>query len=124
MNTRKKVLVCDDDVPILLTLSFIVRQEGYELITAEDGEEGLRLARTELPDLILLDVTMPKKCGFDVCREIKAGKATEKPYVIMLTARGRDADVEEGYRSGADDVMKKPYSPKDLCRRLHELLDT
>jgi DNA-binding response OmpR family regulator len=119
----KKVLVCDDELHILEAVSFIVRQEGYELITAQDGDEALRAARAESPDLVLLDVMMPKKTGFEVCRELKSGSGPH-PYIILLTAMGQERDMEEGYRCGADEYMTKPFGPRNLRKRLHDLLDT
>ena len=119
----KKVLICDDELYILESVSYVVREEGYNVTTAEDGEEALRLVRAEAPDLVLLDIMMPKKNGFEVCREIKADPATRGIYVILLTAMGQERDVVEGYQSGADDYLAKPFSPRLLRKRLHELLD-
>ena len=120
---EKKVLICDDEPYILESVSFIVREEGYQVITANDGEQGLQLLRSEKPDLVLLDVMMPGKTGFDVCREVKADHNMCGTYVILLTAMGQDRDMEDGYQSGADEYMTKPFSPRSLRRRLHELLD-
>jgi DNA-binding response OmpR family regulator len=120
---EKKVLICDDEPYILESVSFIVREEGYEVLTANDGQEGLNLLRSEKPDLVLLDVMMPGKTGFDVCREVKADETMRKTYVILLTAMGQDRDMEDGFQSGADEYMTKPFSPRSLRRRLHELLD-
>jgi DNA-binding response OmpR family regulator len=120
---RKKVLVCDDELYILESVSFVVRQEGYDVLTAEDGNQGLLLFREEHPDLVLLDVMMPGRTGYEVCREIKSDKRSSGTYVILLTAMGQERDVEDGYRSGADEYMTKPFSPRFLRKRLHELLD-
>jgi DNA-binding response OmpR family regulator len=120
---EKKVLICDDEPYILESVSFIVREEGYRVLTANDGEEGLNILRSEKPDLVLLDVMMPGKTGFDVCREVKADDTTRKTYVILLTAMGQDRDMEDGFQSGADEYMTKPFSPRSLRKRLHELLD-
>jgi two-component system, OmpR family, alkaline phosphatase synthesis response regulator PhoP len=119
----KKVLICDDEPYILESVSLVVRQEGYTVITAEDGETGLRLAQEELPDLVLLDVMMSKKDGFEVCRELKSDPCTQGMYVLMLTAMGQERDVERGRESGADEYMTKPFSPRNLRKRLHQLLD-
>jgi DNA-binding response OmpR family regulator len=120
---RKKVLVCDDELYILESVSFVVRQEGYDVLTAEDGNQGLLLFREEHPDLVLLDVMMPGRTGYEVCREIKSDKRSSGTYVILLTAMGQERDVEDGYRSGADEYITKPFSPRFLRKRLHELLD-
>ena len=119
----KKVLVCDDEMYILESVAYVVRQEGYTVLTAEDGEESLRLARQEKPDLVLLDIMMPKRSGLEVCRELKSDPQTQSAYVILLTARGQERDMDEGYQSGADEYMTKPFSPRDLRKKLHELLD-
>jgi DNA-binding response OmpR family regulator len=119
----KKVLVCDDELYILESVSYVVREEGYAVVTAEDGEEGLRLARSERPDLVLLDIMMPRKNGLEVCRELKSDAQTKDTYVILLTAMGQERNVEEGRLSGADEYMTKPFSPRNLRKKLHELLD-
>jgi two-component system, OmpR family, alkaline phosphatase synthesis response regulator PhoP len=120
----KKVLVCDDEPYILESVSYVVREEGYNVITAEDGGEALRLAKAELPDLILLDIMMPTKNGFEVCRELKSDPATRGTYIVLLTAMGQERDEQEGFQCGADEYMTKPFSPRNLRKRLHELLDT
>jgi len=83
----KKVLVCDDEPFILEAVSYVVREEGYTALTAEDGEDALRVARAELPNLMILDVSMPKKDGNAVCRELRSDPATQEIYIIALTAR-------------------------------------
>jgi DNA-binding response OmpR family regulator len=119
----KKVLICDDEPYILESVSFIVREEGYQVLTAGDGEQALEVLSSERPDLVLLDIMMPGKSGFDVCRELKADESMRGTYVILLTAMGQDRDMEDGYQSGADEYMTKPFNPRSLRRRLHELLD-
>jgi DNA-binding response OmpR family regulator len=119
----KKVLICDDEPYILESVSFIVREEGYKVLTAGDADEALQLLLSEHPDLVLLDIMMPGKSGFDVCRELKADERLRGTYVILLTAMGQDRDMEDGYLSGADEYMTKPFNPRSLRRRLHELLD-
>ncbi len=123
MPTDKKVLVCDDELYILESVTYVVREEGFAVFAAEDGEEAIDKARVERPNLMLLDIGMAKKNGFDVCRVLKADPATKEIYIILLTSSGQDRDVEEAYRSGADEYMTKPFSPRSLRRRLHELLD-
>jgi len=101
----------------------VVRQEGYQVLTAEDGEQALRRARSERPDLVVLDIHLPDKSGLEVCRELKSDPETRGIYVILLTALGRERDEEAGLQSGADEFLTKPFSPRELRRRLHELLD-
>jgi CheY-like chemotaxis protein len=120
----KKVMVCDDDLHVIETVGHVAREEGYEVISAEDGEEGLRLAREQLPDVLFLDVMMGDTDGLEVCRELKSNPATRHIYVILLTAMGQTSDAESGYCAGADEYMTKPYAPRSLRKKLHELLDT
>lgn len=119
----RTVLVCDDERHILESVTYVVRQEGYQALTAEDGEQALRRARSERPDLVVLDIHLPDKSGLEVCRELKSDPETRGIYVILLTALGRERDEEAGLQSGADEFLTKPFSPRELRRRLHELLD-
>ena len=119
----RTVLVCDDERHILESVTYVVRQEGYQVLTAEDGEQALRRARSERPDLVVLDIQLPDKSGLEVCRELKSDPETRGIYVILLTALGRERDEEAGLQSGADEFLTKPFSPRELRRRLHELLD-
>lgn len=119
----KTVLVCDDERHILESVTYVVRQEGYQVLTAEDGPQALRLAQAQRPDLMLLDVMLPHQTGFDVCRELKSNPDTRGICIILLTCLGQDRDMDEAYRCGADDFLTKPFSPRHLRKRLHELLD-
>jgi two-component system, OmpR family, alkaline phosphatase synthesis response regulator PhoP len=119
----KKVLICDDKPYVLESVGYVVREEGYEFLTADNGEDALRLARTEMPDLIFLDVMMPAKSGFQVCRELKSDPSTRGIYTILLTAMGQERDEQEGFQCGAEEYMTKPFSPRALRRKLHQLLD-
>ena len=119
----KKVLVCDDEPYILEPVCLVVEEEGYAVLTAEDGEEALRLARAELPALMILDVSMPKKDGNAVCRELKSDPATRGIYILMLTARGQEREMQESIQCGVDEYTTKPFSPRWLRKRLHQLLD-
>ena len=119
----KTVLVCDDEPYILESVSYVVRQEGYLVLMADNGDDALRLARSESPDVIILDISMPKKDGNLVCEELKAGPPTREIYIIVLTAKGQERDMQESYRCGADEFMTKPFSPRHLRKRLHEVLD-
>jgi DNA-binding response OmpR family regulator len=121
--SRKKVLVCDDEPYILESVSYVVREEGYDVLTAEDGNQGLSVFRAERPDLVLLDVMMPGRTGLEICREIKSDELSCGAYIILLTAMGQERDIEDGYQSGADEYMTKPFSPRFLRKRLHQLLD-
>lgn len=120
----KKVLICDDEPHILESVAYVARKEGYAVLTAEDGETALRLAREERPGLVLLDLNMPIKSGYQVCEEIKADPEMRSTYVIMLTAKGQDSDRARGVAAGADEYITKPFSPRKLRQRLTEILGT
>ncbi|MFN3612149.1 response regulator transcription factor [Tepidimonas sp.] len=119
----KRVLIVDDEPNILISLEFLMKREGYEVQVARDGEEGLALAGSWRPDVVLLDVMMPRKSGFDVCQAIRADAALAGMRVVMLTAKGRDTDVAKGLALGADAYLTKPFSTQELVRRVRELLE-
>lgn len=121
---RSVVLVADDDPDILELVALRLERAGYEVVQATDGEQALQLATELHPDLAVLDVTMPKLTGYDVTRRIRADDATRQMRVILLTARVQEADVALGFASGADDYLKKPFSPEDLRARVAALLDS
>ena len=110
----KRVLVVEDEEDIRRLVSIKLKGAGYEVATANDGEEGLAAAVRDKPDLVVSDVMMPKKDGFTMVREIREALGPEAPAVIMLTARGQDTDVATGLDSGADDYIVKPFAPR--CR--------
>ena len=118
----KKILIADDEQNIVISLEFLMKREGYEVSIANDGEEAVARIRAELPDLVLLDVMMPKKSGFEVCQEIKADPALQSVRILMLTAKGRDTEVAKGLALGADAYMTKPFSTKELVERVRSML--
>jgi DNA-binding response OmpR family regulator len=118
----KKVLIADDEQNIVISLEFLLRREGFEVFVASDGEEALLRLRAEKPDLVLLDVMMPKMNGFDVCQAIRADPDLADMRVLMLTAKGREAEVSKGLGLGADAYMTKPFSTKELVAQVRALL--
>jgi DNA-binding response OmpR family regulator len=118
----KKVLIADDEPNIVISLEFLLRREGFEVVVAVDGEEALTKARAEKPDLVLLDVMMPKMNGFDVCQAIRADADLAGMRVLMLTAKGRETEVSKGLGLGADAYMTKPFSTRDLVAQVRLLL--
>ena len=116
------VLAADDDEDILDLVAFRLERSGYTVIVARDGEEALELAAKELPDLAVLDVMMPKVDGFEVTRRLRADEATSRMPIILLTARSQDADVQQGFNAGADDYLRKPFSPDELRARVQAIL--
>ena len=119
---RPRVLVADDDADIRALVSFRLERAGYEVVEARDGEEALRLAREQTPDLAVLDVMMPKLTGDEVTRRIRSDEATRRMPVILLTARVQEDDVARGFEAGADDYIKKPFSPQELRARVQAVL--
>jgi DNA-binding response OmpR family regulator len=117
------VLVADDEEDIRALVAFRLQRAGYEVITAADGAEALTLATTRLPDLIVLDMMMPKATGLEVTRSLREQDSTKDIPVILLTARAQEGDVASGFAAGADDYVKKPFSPMDLQLRVQALLE-
>ncbi len=119
---RARILVADDEPNILISLEYLLRREGHEVLLARDGQEALDQLRAHRPQLLLLDVMMPRKSGFEVCSELRADEALRGTRVLMLTAKGRDTDVAKGLGVGADAYMTKPFSTKELAARVREML--
>ena len=116
----ERILVVEDEAKLRRVLADFLKSEGYEVIVASDGEAGLSMARDQHPQVVILDVMLPKKSGFDVCRELRAlGIRTP---ILMLTAKGEEVDKVLGLELGADDYMTKPFGLKELNARLHALL--
>ncbi|MDO7787969.1 winged helix-turn-helix domain-containing protein [Desulforamulus aquiferis] len=113
-----KVLVVDDEQPILELVKYNLEREGYEVLVASDGNAGITLARTENPDLIVLDVMLPGQDGLSVCRTLHQDKETRAIPIIMLSARGEELDKVLGLEMGADDYITKPFSPRELIARI------
>jgi len=119
---KGKILVVDDEIYIVHILDFSLGMEGYEVLTALDGEQAVEKARAERPDLIVLDIMMPKLDGYETCKILKAGDDTKNIPVILLSAKGRNVDQKIGFEVGADDYITKPFSPRKLVERINALL--
>lgn len=119
---QAKILVVDDEVYILHILDFILGAESYDVVTASNGEQALQKVREEKPDLVILDIMMPKLDGYETCRMIKKDPATKNTPVILLTAKGREVDQKLGREVGASDYMTKPFSPSKLIERVQAIL--
>lgn len=120
---KKKILAVDDEPNILMSIEFILEMEGYEVHTARDGEEALEVAERARPDLILLDINMPRKDGYEVCRMLR-----EKPYmagtkVVMLTAKGQTLEKKKGLEVGADEYVTKPFNAEDLLEKIRKMIE-
>jgi two-component system, OmpR family, alkaline phosphatase synthesis response regulator PhoP len=119
-----RILVVDDEVYILHILDFILGAENYDVITATNGEQAIERVREENPDLVVLDIMMPKMDGYETCRLIKSDPATKLIPVILLTAKGREVDQKLGKEVGASDYITKPFSPSKLIERVQAILAT
>lgn len=117
-----QILIIDDEPNIVLSLEFLMKQAGYQVRTASDGEAGLQAIAQQPPDLVLLDVMMPRKNGYEVCQAIRENPACKDVRVIMLTAKGRDIEREKGLALGADDYITKPFSTLEVVEKVQELL--
>ncbi len=120
--SRGRILVVDDEIYIVHILDFSLGMEGYEVVTALDGEEALRKVNEAKPDLIVLDIMMPKMDGYETCKALKSDAATKDIPVILLSAKGRNVDMQTGYDVGADDYITKPFSPRKLVDRINAML--
>ncbi|MET4163013.1 two-component system alkaline phosphatase synthesis response regulator PhoP [Marinobacterium sp. MBR-111] len=118
-----RVLVVDDEPNILLSLEFLMQQAGFEVTTAEDAEQAQVLISQQVPDLILLDISLPGMSGFDLLEQLRADEATRSLPVVMLTAHGREVEKEKGMALGASDYITKPFSTRELVSRVQALLD-
>lgn len=117
-----KVLIADDEPNIVISLEFLMQQSGYEVGIARDGEEALAQMAAFQPDLVLLDIMLPLRSGFEVCQKIRENKAWDRVRVVMLSAKGRDLEVSKGLALGADAYITKPFSTKELVEKVGALL--
>ena len=118
----QRILIADDEPNIVLSLEFLMRSSGYEVRTAADGEQAIAAVDEFRPDVVLLDVMMPKRNGYEVCQWIRAHPELAGTKVIMLTAKGRDTDVEKGLGVGADAYVTKPFATRELVARVKAML--
>ena len=120
--SKGKILVVDDEIYIVHILDFSLGMEGYDVVTALDGEQALDKLKSEKPDLIVLDIMMPKLDGYETCKRLKADPETKGMPVILLSAKGRNVDQKVGFEVGADDYITKPFSPRKLVERINAIL--
>jgi DNA-binding response OmpR family regulator len=118
----QRILIVDDEPNIAASLEFLLQRGGYEVRVARDGEDALAQAESFLPDLVLLDVMMPRLNGYDVCQRLRQGGNGAGVKIVLLTARGREVDVEKGKALGADLYVTKPFSTRELVAQVRELL--
>lgn len=119
---RKKVLIADDEPNIVTALEFLLERNGYEVYIARNGDAALKLVEQHRPDLVLLDVMMPVKSGFEVCQRMRERADWRDIKIIMLTAKGRDVEISKGLSIGADSYVTKPFSTQELVAKINGLL--
>jgi two-component system, OmpR family, alkaline phosphatase synthesis response regulator PhoP len=117
-----KVLIVDDEPNIVLSLEFLMKQQGYDTRVARDGEEALAEVERFRPDLVLLDVMLPRRDGFEVCQRLRADGWSDLK-ILMVTAKGRDVEIEKGLELGADGYVTKPFSTAELVARVADMLE-
>ena len=118
-----KVLIVDDEPNIVISLEFLMQQAGYEIAIARDGQQALDALDSFRPDLVLLDVMLPHKTGFEICQMIRESSAWRDIKIVMLTAKGRDVDITKGMELGADAYVTKPFATKELVDKVREVLE-
>ncbi len=119
---RKKVLIVDDDPNLIKSLGFVFQREGYDFDTAADGEEALTKVKELEPGVILLDIMMPLKNGYEVCEEVKNTPDLSDIHVVILSAKSQEADRKRGLEAGADEFITKPFSPQTIVTKVKQLL--
>jgi DNA-binding response OmpR family regulator len=118
----KTILIVDDEAYIVTSLEYVMQSAGFEVAVAYDGEEALQKVAEKVPDLMILDLMMPKLDGFEVCEKIRQNPLWKDIRIVILTAKGRDIERKKGMSLGADDYMTKPFSTRDILDRVRELL--
>lgn len=121
---KKKILAVDDEPNILMSIEFILEMEGYDVHIAHDGDEALEMAEHVRPDLILLDINMPRKDGYEVCRILRERKDMDDTRVIMLTAKGQALERKKGLEIGANDYVTKPFSADELLAAIRNCIES
>ena len=117
-----KILIAEDEPDIRDLVAFTLRFAGYEVVTGTNGEEAVQLAKKELPDLILLDVRMPRLTGYDACKLIKAEPNLKDVPIVFLSAKGQETEIRDGMNAGAEEYLLKPFAPDQLTERVRSIL--
>jgi DNA-binding response OmpR family regulator len=117
-----KILIAEDEPDIRDLVAFTLRFAGYEVVTGVNGEEAVQLAKKELPDLILLDVRMPRMTGYEACKQIKVDPNLKDVPIVFLSAKGQEAEIQDGMDAGAEEYLLKPFAPDQLTERVRSIL--
>ena len=118
-----KILIAEDERDIRDLVAFTLRFAGYEVVAVENGAEAVEAAPVEMPDLILMDVRMPRMTGYEACENIKADERVKHIPVVFLSAKGQDSEIQAGINAGASDYLLKPFAPMELTEKIRELLE-
>ncbi|MBL0145780.1 MAG: response regulator [Chitinophagaceae bacterium] len=121
MNEAKKILVVDDDPYILMSLEFLMKKNGYNVMVARNGTEALDIVEKQLPEIVLLDIMMPDVDGYEICKRIKATKKLSHTKVVFMSAKTKEADIQKGYDLGAALYVTKPFSTRELVKQIADL---
>jgi DNA-binding response OmpR family regulator len=119
---KKTILIADDEPNIVISLEYMLQQSGYDVLVAHDGQEAIEAIARRVPDLLLLDIMMPRLSGYDVCQKIRESEAWRGIRIIMLSAKGREVEVAKGLALGADAYVTKPFSTRELLAQIRALL--
>ncbi len=122
MSVLKKILVVDDDPYILMSLEFLMKKNGYDVMVARNGTEALEIVEKQLPDVVLLDIMMPDVDGYEICKHIKASKKLKDAKVVFMSAKTKEADIRKGYDLGASLYITKPFSTREMIKQIKELM--
>jgi len=122
MSALKKILVVDDDPYILMSLEFLMKKNGYDVMVARNGTEALDIVEKQLPDLVLLDIMMPDVDGYEICKHIKGSKKLKDAKVVFMSAKSKEADIKKGYDLGASLYITKPFSTREMMKQIKELI--
>lgn len=120
--SSKTILIADDEPNIVISLEYLLQRDGYRVVVARDGQEALDAVAAHAPDLVLLDVMLPRVSGYEVCQTLRANPAHAGMRIVMLTAKGRDVEMSKGLALGADAYITKPFSTQDMLAQIRALL--
>lgn len=123
MSEAQKILVVDDDPYILMSLEFLMKKNGYDVIVARNGTEALDLLEKRVPNLVLLDIMMPDVDGYAICKHIKSNKKLKEAKVVFMSAKSKDADIQKGMDLGASLYITKPFSTRELMKQINALMN-
>lgn len=122
MSTTKKILVVDDDPYILMSLEYLMKKNGFEVMVARNGTEALDIVEKQVPDIVLLDIMMPDVDGYAICKHIKSSKKLKEAKVVFMSAKSKETDIRKGYDLGASLYVTKPFSTRQLLKQVQELI--